>query len=894
MLEFSTVNHRGTELPLRYLLRSDACSVICLHESAGIVEDYLRATGCIDGVVFVLTWSWYCDDKKAAEFAAYIDRLCAEFPAHAATIRNNIIFAMNSPDETRRFSEALPGVRVVTASNACFLSSELFRPTRRELGDIAVMNAKPLSFKRHRLTTLVEPKVFIAYDEVTARKENGYCDIRQFGAQEIYWDIPAWRVNEINGLAFCGLALSAVEGACYASTEYLLSGLPVVSTRSRGGRHVYFNAINSLVVEPTPEAVARGVSTVFARRGEFDRWAIHKRASARSREFRRALAAALATATSGAAGDFEALLEETVRQDSKLLQYRNFWSRSLRRVEQPHRDPAAPPPCAPEVGFTFRGKRIDAASYGRDYIAEFETIFERLEMRPKTILEWGSGLSSLILLEKSKDWESCLFVSIDNDKAYQDAVFADRALPPFFQMVCLDLTGPCRNQRDPELNYSTYPLSLGTSFDLIYIDGRRRLECGYVAALLSHADTRVVMHDYRRARYQPILALFEVVEDGPQFRILRLRREFLAGLPAARKRIAEAARPGPIAVPGPLLKSVSNEALGYRLQCAFVSRRPNVLLLGMDTGGTGYRRFRDGTSTLSLLCEFLGRRGHLLINPWWVIDHSQQWLERLQHVRELLAAYPEVKVTFFCNSPRELPIVKHHALDAVLLPHNVFANERVFRIIAGEKEFDAVYQASMKPFKRHYLANEIESLALIYSRHGYFADYFPRVQSELRHAVFLNGDPNAGSYRQFTPAEVARRLNRARVGLCLSAEEGGNYASIEYMLCGLPVVSTVSEGGRELFFDDEFCTLVQPDAAAVRQAVADLVRRNIDPQLIRAAALQRIRPYRKQFIEYVNAIKAVDGSEPDAERDLERIMSGPWSCWSYESLEAIRAHYSHP
>jgi glycosyltransferase involved in cell wall biosynthesis len=48
---------------------------------------------------------------------------------------------------------------------------------------------------------------------------------------------------------------------------------------------------------------------------------------------------------------------------------------------------------------------------------------------------------------------------------------------------------------------------------------------------------------------------------------------------------------------------------------------------------------------------------------------------------------------------------------------------------------------------------------------------------------------------------VNQGLARAVVGLCLSTVEGSNYASMEYMLAGLPIVSTPSIGGREVYFD---------------------------------------------------------------------------------------------
>ena len=49
--------------------------------------------------------------------------------------------------------------------------------------------------------------------------------------------------------------------------------------------------------------------------------------------------------------------------------------------------------------------------------------------------------------------------------------------------------------------------------------------------------------------------------------------------------------------------------------------------------------------------------------------------------------------------------------------------------------------------------------------------------------------------------EVNNFLNQCKVGIILSEVEGANYASIQYLLAGLPVVSTKSKGGRDVFFD---------------------------------------------------------------------------------------------
>ena len=72
------------------------------------------------------------------------------------------------------------------------------------------------------------------------------------------------------------------------AAEYLLAGLPVVSTPSFGGRDVYFHASNSIIVEPTRQAGKAGVEAGLdmLRRGLFNRTAIRNEALLRNAMFR--------------------------------------------------------------------------------------------------------------------------------------------------------------------------------------------------------------------------------------------------------------------------------------------------------------------------------------------------------------------------------------------------------------------------------------------------------------------------------------------------------------------------------------------------------------------------------------------------------------------------------
>lgn len=190
-------------------------------------------------------------------------------------------------------------------------------------------------------------------------------------------------------------------------------------------------------------------------------------------------------------------------------------------------------------GFDFNGKRTDASTYGSNYIPELCRVLEtHVPATARNILEWGSGLTSQVFVEYGNKWSAELFVTIDENASYQSSIFATRERPTYLAEKVLTQVGPGKNQSDPQLTYTTYPLIYRKKFDLIFIDGRRRMECAFIAAIVSHPDTIIIIHDYRRSRYQAILALFEVVEDGPQFRVMRPRPAVVAALQPGAEHIA--------------------------------------------------------------------------------------------------------------------------------------------------------------------------------------------------------------------------------------------------------------------------------------------------------------------------------------------------------------------
>lgn len=170
--------------------------------------------------------------------------------------------------------------------------------------------------------------------------------------------------------------------------------------------------------------------------------------------------------------------------------------------------------------FEYDGKIRGPLTYGHDFLPELRRIVLAYTPATPKLLEWGAGLSTLLLSEFAAISAGSL-VSIEHNATYAKSVLSRVRHPANLRLFAEDLEGPRFSQDDVGLNYSTLPLSLGTTFDFVMIDGRRRLECAYSAFTLSTEHTVVVLHDYRRTRYQSVKVLFDVIEDGAHFRVMR-------------------------------------------------------------------------------------------------------------------------------------------------------------------------------------------------------------------------------------------------------------------------------------------------------------------------------------------------------------------------------------
>ncbi len=219
-------------------------------------------------------------------------------------------------------------------------------------------------------------------------------------------------------------------------------------------------------------------------------------------------------------------------------------------------------------------------------------------------------------------------------------------------------------------------------------------------------------------------------------------------------------------------------------------------------------------------------------------------------------------IVAFGSDATEAGFLRNAGLNAMQVNANCFLNETVFKPLPDTAmEFEAVYNARPSPDKRHELAVEVKGLGLIcFRKKGGqtgtgFQDESSAWRQRLPHATFLNWTTDDDCV-YLTGSQVNEVYARSRVGLILSACEGTNRASMEYMMAGLPVVSTRSVGARDYFFDPEYCCIVEDNPGDIAQAVSALSRRNIPRHYISDKTMRRVERERERFCEICEQLAA--------------------------------------
>ena len=216
----------------------------------------------------------------------------------------------------------------------------------------------------------------------------------------------------------------------------------------------------------------------------------------------------------------------------------------------------------------------------------------------------------------------------------------------------------------------------------------------------------------------------------------------------------------------------------------------------------------------------------------------------LRIARELL---PAAHFVILANTEAENWHLSRLGVPNFLANELIFVDDTAFTVDETAKaEFDAVYTARLVPFKRHELGSKIPYLLLLPGLAT------PEEAGSI--AALLPAATARGVDSYFSKQQMVAHLGRARVGLALSSEEASMRSFMEYLLCGLPVVTTAAAGGRMRYVLEPYVRVADDNADAVADAAAELASARFSRMAVRRAALDLLSVERRRFMAATETI----------------------------------------
>ncbi len=295
---------------------------------------------------------------------------------------------------------------------------------------------------------------------------------------------------------------------------------------------------------------------------------------------------------------------------------------------------------------------------------------------------------------------------------------------------------------------------------------------------------------------------------------------------------------------------------------------------------------------------FADRPGLHLVGATWSCESESLVNEIVSDLVEASGRLPQSHFVIMANTPMESVLLSRAAVPNILANELIFVDERLFTVLpegqARGNRFDAIYVARLDRMKRHELAAAIPNLVVAHGPPA--AADAERVRRLLPSARFANFDGPNGVYRYLKDPEVVTLMNRSAVGLCLSAVEGSMRASLEYRLCGTPVVSTHSTGGRDRYLLGPHARIVADEPDAIAAAVHELKASHFNRVAVRDFVGQLVGFDRHNFLLNLNKLVERQFAVRDRFRSFAPFLRYPvaWRPTSQilEPLETLQRRVS--
>ena len=277
----------------------------------------------------------------------------------------------------------------------------------------------------------------------------------------------------------------------------------------------------------------------------------------------------------------------------------------------------------------------------------------------------------------------------------------------------------------------------------------------------------------------------------------------------------------------------------------------------------------ESINDLQIFSKIIGEEKdviYLKFFSWTLFDRPGILERTIFDYKNQIKKFPKHKIIFLLNTPEEFRYFKSKGINCRFINHNAFVDPNIFKPINCKKKYDIIYNGRLEILKRHYLLKSCKNISLLSasvlrSDHSKIK-YLNFLKKIIPNAEILNFDfpkklSQLSSFEDIPildPREVSSAINKARIGVILSYKEGACYASMEYLLSGIPIVSTANIGGRDIFFDNRFCKTSLSNTYSIKKTISSLLSDNIPPDFIRSVTLNNIQIHvnkMKQLLEEI-------------------------------------------
>ena len=276
-------------------------------------------------------------------------------------------------------------------------------------------------------------------------------------------------------------------------------------------------------------------------------------------------------------------------------------------------------------------------------------------------------------------------------------------------------------------------------------------------------------------------------------------------------------------------------------------------------------------SPLKQLAPYIckGKNIHFILTLNWSIRPKYKIESFAKAYHRHAKKYPWLIVTVLANEPEELTLLREYGIRSELCNQNGLLDEHSYTIHDVEKRYNAISNSRMAPYKRLELLRDVENCALITyfldpSDHDYEKRILPHAggaQAACPNLICPQFDGT--NWTRYDVNQVCETLSSSRCGVILSEEEGACFAAVEYLLCGLPVVTTKSIGGRDAMFDEDYVIWTDPTPESVAEAVKKAIALPVSPQQIRERTIAKMKKEREKYCAILNSIAREEGIEKD-------------------------------